>query len=115
MTSPLERDFHAEMIGIYKRAKSEAGYNASRFLSMVNEHGGLATAQALLHAETVSDGYTALWERGRLDLTVEAVILEPRWRDLFTDDERSKALDRLRSYGYDGAWDGTVKPEAPRR
>lgn len=72
------------MLEIYKAAKAEAGHNASRFLTMVNDNGGLETARILLHAATVSDGYTALWERGRLDPTVEALILEPRWHALFT-------------------------------
>ena len=35
----------------------------------------------------MSDGYTALWDRQRLDLTVEAVILDPKWRPLFSSEE----------------------------
>jgi hypothetical protein len=50
---------------------SEAKYKASHFLSMVQAEGGIATARYLIHAPQVSDGYTALWERNRLDLTVE--------------------------------------------
>jgi len=42
----LERAFHSRMVDIYKDAK-EIGYNATRFLSMVNDHGGLETAQIL--------------------------------------------------------------------
>lgn len=97
----LEQRFHRRMIDIYKAAK-DIGYNASRFLSMVNEHGGLESAKILLRAATVSDGYTALWERGRLDLTVEAVLLEPEWTPLFSPAERSVAVTRLRQYEYSG-------------
>lgn len=44
---------------------------------------------------------SALYQRGRLDLTVEAVVTEsPRWRDLFTDEELSRAEKRLKAYGY---------------
>ena len=43
--NPIERAFHDAMLDVYKRAKSEAGYNATRFLTMVNEHGGLETAR----------------------------------------------------------------------
>ncbi|MBK8246846.1 MAG: hypothetical protein IPK85_05540 [Gemmatimonadetes bacterium] len=90
------------MIAIYKTAKSEAGYNASRFLSMVTEHGGVQTARVLLRASAVSEGYTALWERQRLDLTVEAVILEDQWHPLFTQTERDTAIRRLTEYEFDG-------------
>lgn len=93
--------FHGAMVDLYKRAKSEAGYNATYFLSMVSDMGGLETARYLLHTSEPSDGYEALWERGRLDLTVEAAVLKPRWRGLFSEQELSTARDRLLSYEFD--------------
>lgn len=98
--SDLENRFHQAMIDVYERAKSEAGYNAVKFLQMVSDRGGLETARTLINARTPSSGYTALWERGRLDLTVEAVVLQDEWRTLFTDRERSIAEARLRAYGW---------------
>ena len=70
---------------------------------MLLERGGLETAQYLLRSSTVSDGYTALWERNRLDLTVEAMILRPEWHGLFSDVDRQIAVKRLREYGYSGS------------
>lgn len=99
MATGLESQFHEAMLDVYRRAKAEAGYTATRFIGMVAERGGLETARYLLHATTVSDGYTALWERGRLDLTVETVILQPQWRELFSKAERQTAITRLRDYG----------------
>ena len=43
-----QEQFHRAMIDVYQRAKNEAGYNASRFLSMISEIGGLETAHVLL-------------------------------------------------------------------
>src|SRR5271170_1719585 len=43
--SELEAKFHEAMIGIYRRAKSEARYNAKAFLPMVIDNGGLKTAK----------------------------------------------------------------------
>lgn len=93
--------FHGAMVDLYKRAKAEAGYNATVFLSMVSDIGGLETARYLLGTSEPSDGYVALWERGRLDLTVEATVLNPRWRELFTEHELATARDRLRAYEFD--------------
>ena len=90
----LEMRFHDEMLNVYKRAKAEAGYTASLFLGMVVDRGGVATARYLLDSPKVSDGYTALWQRGRLDLSVEAVILERRWWPLFDSGQRKSALSR---------------------
>ena len=101
MEPGLEADFDAEMMGIYQRALKETGYKASRFLDMLHEHRGLQTARMLIHSANVSDGYTALWERGRLDLTIEAVILEnPRWYPLFNNEELTICRKRLIDYGY---------------
>lgn len=103
MLTDAENQFNEAMLDIYRRAKAEAGYNATRFLSMVVERGGLETARYLLHAATVSEGYTALWERKRLDLTVEAMVLRPEWQGLFSDVELRIAVSRLREYGYSGS------------
>ena len=54
------------MISIYNTAKRELGYNATRFLQMISEQGGLSTARQLLWSEAPSEGFTTLWERGRL-------------------------------------------------
>jgi hypothetical protein len=97
----IESRFHEAMLDVYRRAKAEAGYNAGYFLQMVVERGGLPTARYLLNTSEVSEGYKALWERKRLDLTVEAVMLEPQWQTLFTERERQVAADRLRQYGYE--------------
>lgn len=97
----LEERFDSAMMDIYRRAKSEANYTATRYFQMLAEHRGLETARILLHATTVSEGYTALWERGRLDLTVEALINDhPEYHSLFTDEERSIARQRLLQYKY---------------
>ena len=105
-----ESSFHQAMLEIYERAKTECHYNASRFLQMVAERGGLATARYLLHATGLSDGFTALWECNRLDLTVEAYVLKPEWQGLFTRDEIAIARKRLSDLGYKGDVDGYSDP-----
>ena len=100
MVRTLEDQFHDAMISIYKRAKSECNYNATRFLQMVNELGGLRAARSLLHAPGLSEGFTALWERKRLDLTMEALILKQPWKALFSEEELGVARKRLSDLSY---------------
>lgn len=99
--SQLEQQFHEAMLQVYKDAKRYCKYHATYFLQMVTDRGGLATAKQLILAETPSDGFTTLWECGRLDLTVEAVALNPIYRELFSEDELRLAKERLLQYGYD--------------
>lgn len=97
----VESRFHEEMLEIYLRAKRECRYSAARFLQMVSEGGGLRAARSLLAASGVSDGFTALWQCGRLDLTVEALVLTAPWNSLFTAAELATARKRLTDLGYD--------------
>ena len=93
-------EFSAAMQEIYRKAKVEAGYNATVFLRMLSDRGAMETARFLIHTDRPSDGFTALWERQRLDLTVEAHVLQERFETLFTDDEREVCRRRLLAYGY---------------
>lgn len=92
--------FNIAMIDLYQTAKRDLGYNATRFIQMVSEHGGVATARNLIDAPTPSEGFTTLWENGRLDLSVEAHVLKPEFEGLFTSRERRIAERRLADYGY---------------
>jgi hypothetical protein len=92
--------FEQAMKNIYVRAKNEAGYNAAFFLNMLSSLGGLGTARRLLAVSEVSSGFTALYERGRLDLTVEALVVQPQFAGLFSDHELEIARQRLRDLGY---------------
>ena len=96
----MESDFARSMRDIYLRAKSEAGYNATYFLQMLSTLGPIETARRLVTTDHPSDGFTTLWERDRLDLTVEAHVIQDRFRTLFTDAEREAANQRLAQYGY---------------
>lgn len=95
----LDRTFHRAMVGVYEDAKRDAGYTATRFIQMVSDVDGLDAARRLINGPA-SDGFTALWEAGRLDLTVEALVLQPQFRQLFTESELAAAEARLRDYGY---------------
>jgi hypothetical protein len=109
--SPLEKRFHDDMLDIFRMAgeatrkqRSDGtfirGYWASYFLRGVRNHGGLAYAHQLLIAEGTSDGFARLTEEGRLDLTVEALVLRPEYQQLFSEHERQIAASRLARGGY---------------
>lgn len=98
----LEVEFTGAMRDIYRRAASELDYHPIRFLQLVEELGGTATAKKLL-AEPLQEGFTTLWEHGRLDLSMEALVLRQLWRPLFTEDELATARRRLDEAGYTGA------------
>ncbi len=87
-------DFEKAMHQIYVRAKKEAGYNATIFLRMLDDRHGLGTAKYLINSSQVSDGYTHLYERGRLDLTVEALVVENPSGTVLSRETRSRRRER---------------------
>ena len=102
MSQELENAFHEKMVEVYDRAKKECQYTATRFLQMVNANGGLAAAKMLLAAMRHPEGLTRLWEEGRLDISMEALLLRDPWRQQFSEEELSVARIRLKDLGYTG-------------
>jgi hypothetical protein len=97
----LEDQFDEAMHNIYVTAVREAKYTPHEFHRMLMDRGGLATARDLINRPKPSDGYTNLYVRGFLHLTVEAVILDDlRWHPLFTPEELEICRNRLIAYQY---------------
>ena len=60
----------------------------------------LKTARRALSGSRLSDGFNALQGKGRLDLSLEALVVDKRFTTLFTDEEANEALTRLLEAGY---------------
>ena len=101
MPSDLELKFDERMRQIYEQAKKECGYSANRFLQMVNADGGLVAAKKLLISKGYSEGLTRLWEEKRLDISMEATVLQEPWCRLFTEAELAGATRKLKELGYE--------------
>jgi hypothetical protein len=105
--SSLELRFHEAMLELYRRAGEGTrrqrpdgtiarGYWPTYFLRGVRNHGGPNYARQLLSARGESAGFQRLKDEGRLDLTMEALVLKPQFTELFTEAERAEAARRLR-------------------
>lgn len=96
----LENRFTQELTEKCEQAKNECKYSPTRFLQMVAKNGGVKTAKALLAKDQLSDGFEALQKCGRLDLSVEAVVVDKKYAELFTDDEVNRCFMRLCDCGF---------------
>jgi 5-methylcytosine-specific restriction enzyme B len=102
--SDLEADFQQAMLRAYRDAERDINYQPTQFFQQLNEQGAVAAAKQLLAQPNGSDGFTRLYMENRLDLSVEALVLQPQYAALFTDEERRVARERLEAAGYQ---DGT--------
>ncbi|MQA13359.1 MAG: DUF262 domain-containing protein [Pseudonocardiaceae bacterium] len=101
-TEPATADlsFDRAVLELVDRCRAELSYNPRYFRVMITQHGTLGAARRLLAAPAVSDGFVRLWEKQRLDLSVESLATDERFAHLFTEQEQATARQRLDDFGY---------------
>ena len=80
-------------------AREKAGALGVRIRPVAPEE-ALHNARRILSGRRLSDGFNALQGKGRLDLSLEALVIDKRFTGLFTDEEANEALTRLLEAGY---------------
>ena len=60
----------------------------------------MKTAHRSLSGHRESDGFLILADKGRLELSLEALAIDKRFTALFSDEEANTALTRLLAAGY---------------
>jgi hypothetical protein len=95
----LESEFEDDLRGTYEAARKR-GYVAAYFLQMLEERGGVETAKKLLAKSEPQTGLFELWQLNLLHESMEAVVLQAKFKDLFTLDELAEAQRRLEELGY---------------
>ena len=60
----------------------------------------LKGAKRILSGSRLSDGFNDLAAKGHLELSLEALVVDKRFAQLFTDEEANNALMRLLDAGY---------------
>ncbi len=78
------------------RARTEAETIGVRIRPVAD----LMQAKRILAGHKSSDGFPLLAQKGRLDLSLEALAVKKQFTGLFTDEEANNALIRLLDAGY---------------
>jgi hypothetical protein len=100
VTHELSREFHDGLVrGIEELAR--LGYDATYFRRMIAAQGGVGAARRLVLNDSPSYGLVRLGEMERLELSIEARVLLPRYEELFDRRVREKATRKLRQFGCD--------------
>ena len=88
-----------KFIAAWSKARENAAKLGVRMRPVANAD-ALKTAHRFLSGNRESDGFAALENIGRLDLSLEALATDKRFTALFTDEEANTALMRLLDAGY---------------
>ena len=88
-----------KFIAAWAKNREEAAKLGVR-MRPVADGDALRTAHRALSGHRESDGFAALEDLGRLDLSLEALATDKRFTALFIDEEANNALMRLLDAGY---------------
>lgn len=100
----LEDELHAEMENGYQRAGREIGYWANYFIRDLRVEGAVGSAKKMLRPQKkggVHRGLQRLLDAGRTDIALEHIVLQERFRHLFTEAELAEAQRRVDSFPVD--------------
>ena len=68
----------------------------------VEDGEAMRNAHRCLTSHRLSDGFSILSDKKRLDLSLEALVIDKRFTELFSDEEANEALGRLLDAGFYG-------------
>jgi hypothetical protein len=101
--SGLEKKFDQEMRKIHKKAIEQFGKKGHKMILLIEKYGGPKAAKLMLRRPENVSGATDLrfyqmTQKHGLNLTVEYLVAQPKWKKLFTSGEIKKARARLEKW-----------------
>ena len=96
----LQNKFNEEVFESIEKIKKEV-YPPTRFIRMLrqSDNNAVEAVQKLVTKETTS-GIEALWEKGKLNLSMEALVIKPEYKELFSPQVVSTCARKLKQLGY---------------
>lgn len=99
-TDQLKKLFHEEMINLYKKIIKFVKYKPTRLMDYINKYGGYEAAVKYISTDSNIQDFAVLWEKERLDLSVESLISSETYRELFQEDIVAFCDKKLKEYSY---------------
>lgn len=79
--------FAAALFRALDEAESNLGIRQARLRQTAEKYGGIDAAKYYINHGRISDGFDALRQKKRLDLSMEALVTAPAYHGLFSDEE----------------------------
>lgn len=95
----LENELESRFMETIKEANDlGAKINVNNIISYIHNYGAIGGASRLINlgTERLQSGFIKLWEINRLDISFESIILQEKYRILFSPDILDKAEKRLK-------------------
>ena len=97
-------EFTTALLRAIQTAQDEYGIRQTRLRQSVQDYGGVPAAKRQIRRNCASEGFDALAEAGRLELSLEALTVSAKFNALFTDEEVNACFALLCSADYYGSY-----------
>ena len=100
MVNILQNKFNEEVLEAIEKSK-KLGYVPTRFIQMLQQENNNAyTVVQRLVVKEVSTGLGKLWCKGHLELSMEAIMIKPEYKDLLSEEIIKVCEKKLKQFGY---------------
>ncbi len=96
----LQEQFTKELLEKCAQAKTIGCGMSAKSLQTITVKGGADLAHFILSREGASDNFDKLAKQSRLDLSLEAQVVDKKYASLFSDDEVNFCFMMLCDQGY---------------
>lgn len=91
----LENTFTAVLLEQLSKAQKVCGVEETRLRQQAEKLGGVKAVQQMLSRRQETRQFGPLKQMKRLDLSVEALVIQGKYASLFTDEEVNTCLEAL--------------------
>ncbi|MGL4655658.1 MAG: hypothetical protein ACRCWM_07235 [Sarcina sp.] len=96
----LHEEFCTELMRVEKEIKELLNVNID-LSNFKNEEELILYVEMLINKNGGRATFTKLWSKGRLDLSLEHLVLQDKYSKIFSDEVREKSYKTLHQYGYE--------------
>ncbi|MBY0757289.1 hypothetical protein K5V21_17800 [Clostridium sardiniense] len=90
-------ELYGDMLKIYKEVDLQCGYKLDNMLQKINVKGALYAAKSLIRDDD-DNGLEILISSNKEELSLERLILDKKYKNIFDDEDREICNNRLRRY-----------------
>lgn len=91
----LERSFESAVRRLAAQMGRAVGFRSRGLKRRLDSRGPVDAVRSIVLKERGSKGFALLWVLNRLDLTLEALVIQARWSALFSEEEKAVSRQRL--------------------
>lgn len=95
-----KKQFEQEAIARANQWQAACGINGKKTAQQLQSYGGVEVIKRQIKQGRVCEAFDALAQKSMLDLSLEALVVDRRFDDLFEDEEVNFCLNLLLEAGY---------------